>query len=377
MSPRRGPILIALDSFKGSIGARSAVKAVALGWRRADPTADVRCLPMADGGEGTLEAFASAIPGAVKQPVTVTGPDGAATQAAWLRLPASADCLGGTGVVELAAVCGIERFSVLQPLDASTYGLGQVIVAALQAGVSRLVIAIGGSASTDGGLGLLTALGAKFTDRHGHPVPLGGRGLEAVASVDLTGLPPLPVGGAEVLVDVSNPLVGPDGAAAVFGPQKGADPDQVERLDAGLRHLATFLSPDPMTPGAGAAGGTGYGLLAWGAQPVKGSSTVARMVGLPELLTQAELVITGEGSYDRQSQAGKAPEEVRRLAAETGTPVALIAGRIDPTVDASAFCSAISLTELAGSTELALAEPAQWLEAAGGLLAQQWRAPKR
>lgn len=370
---RKLSVLIAMDTFKGTIPAGEAVAAVARGWAQSEVLADVTTIPIADGGEGTLEAIALAIPSAHRMPVTVEGPEGVEIDSQWLQVPPTAQLPHGTAIVELAATCGIEKFNTLSPMTASTYGLGQAMLAALQRGVSRLVVAIGGSASTDGGVGMLTALGARFEDADGRPVALGGRGLAQIAKADLSGLPTLPPGGAQVLVDVSNPLFGESGAASVFGPQKGASPPQVADLDAGLARLAEVLGADPQTPGAGGAGGTGYGLLVWGAELVKGSSTIASMMGLPDLIAAADLVVTGEGSYDGQSAAGKAPDEVKRLAKTAGTPVALVAGKIDPKVDLSSFCAALSLTELAGSLEAAMADPSRWLTAAGFELAARTR----
>ena len=238
------------------------------------------------------------------------------TNSAWLRLPASDDAPGGTAIVELGATSGIELLADLRPLDAHTFGLGQAIAAALAAGVSRVVVGLGSSASTDGGTGMLRALGGRFLDAAGDDVPLGGAGLASIARVDLSGLPPLPPGGVSALTDVTNPLLGRRGAAAVFGPQKGADQAQVAQLDAALAGLARLVAADPSTPGAGAAGGTGFGLLAWGATLEPGSRAVAELIGLPEAAAAASVVITGEGSFDGQSAAGKVPSHVASLAGE-------------------------------------------------------------
>jgi glycerate kinase len=327
---------------------------------------------MADGGEGTLDAFEAAVPGAMRIPVTVTGPENAAVAASWLLLPASADAPHGTGVVELASTSGIELLGAparLRPLDAHTMGFGEAIAAALEAGVSRLVLGIGSSASTDGGTGLLAALGARFSDSSGRPVAPGGRGLGAIAAVDLSGLPALPHGGVDVLTDVTHPLRGPRGAAAVFGPQKGADADDIAVLDACLGRLADLLDADPQLPGSGAAGGSGFGLLAWGARLVPGAAAVAELVGLRTAVAEASVVVTGEGSFDGQSAGGKAPDLVQRWASEAGVPVSLVAGRIAPDASTAAFVRAVSLTALAGSGEAALQEPARWLVEAGRALA--------
>lgn len=381
-------VVIAPDSFKGTIAAAAAAQALAEGWRRERPADDVRLLPMADGGEGTVDAFATAVPAARRMPVTVTGPEGVDVEASWVLLPSTSDALGGTGVVELASTSGIELLGApprLRPFDAHTRGFGEAIAAALAHGVSRLVLGIGSSSSTDGGAGMLTALGARFTDAHGAPIDDGARGLADVVSADLSGLAALPPGGVTVLSDVTNPLLGARGAAAVFGPQKGAAPDDVGVLDAGLARFAEVLGaaapgadrdassrPSLSTgaAGAGAAGGTGFGLLAWGAALVPGSAAVAELVGLGGAVAAASLVITGEGSYDGQSAAGKVPAHVGALAAAAGVPVDLVAGRIASDADVSGFARTASLTALAGSAEAAMADPTQWLVAAGAAFAR-------
>ncbi|MDL5351726.1 glycerate kinase [Microbacterium sp. zg-YB36] len=363
-------IVVALDSFKGSIGAADAARALADGWLDVEPDAAMVLRPMADGGEGTLDAFATAVDGAVRMPVRVTGPDAAEVEVSWLLLPPTADAPAGTGVVELASTSGIELLGPRRlPWDADTTGFGQAIAAALDHGVSRLVLGIGSSASTDGGIGVLRALGARFTDASGADVAPGARGLDALAATDLAGLRPLPPGGAVVLTDVTNPLLGSRGAAAVFGPQKGLDPDGVVRADAALARWAHLVPVDPATPGAGAAGGTGFGLLTWGARLVPGAPEVAELIGLRQAVAGADLVVTGEGSFDGQSAAGKVPTFVAALAAAAGVPTALVAGRI--TADTAAFAASVSLTDLAGSPESSLAHPARHLRAAGAALARR------
>lgn len=367
-------VVVALDSFKGTIGAAAASEALSAGWRGEAGASDdvVVPRPMADGGEGTLDAFAAAVAGARRMPVTVLGPHGSPVDASWLLLPPTPADPRGIGVVELASTSGIELLGSppeLRPLDAGTRGFGQAIRAALDHGVSRLVLGIGSSASTDGGVGMLAELGARFADAAGRPIADGGRGLADLATVDLTGIRLLPAGRVIVLSDVTNPLLGDRGAAAVFGPQKGAGPDDIAVLDDGLAQLAALLPADPATPGAGAAGGTGFGLLAWGAQLVPGSAAVADLIGLDAAIAAADVVVTGEGSYDGQSAAGKVPAHVAAVAAASGTPAMLVAGRIAPDADTTAFAASVSLTELAGSGEAAMADPAQWLRAAGAALA--------
>ncbi len=360
-------VVVALDSFKGSISAAAASRAFSEGWRSVEPDASVVARPMADGGEGTLDAFAVAVDAAERIPVLVSGPDGELRDAAWLRLPGSPV----TAVVELASTSGIELLrDGLRPWDADTTGFGQAIRAALAAGAERLVLGIGSSASTDGGSGLLRVLGASFTSAAGGATVAGARGLADIARADLSGLVPLPAAGVVVLTDVTNPLLGDRGAAAVFGPQKGLDAVGVASVDAALARYAALLPADPSEPGTGAAGGAGYALRAWGARLVPGAPEVAELIRLEEAVASADLVVTGEGSFDGQSAAGKVPSFVAELASHHGVPVALVAGRIAPDADTSAFAASLSLTTLAGSPAASLATPALWLRAAATHLAR-------
>ncbi|WP_026927912.1 glycerate kinase [Granulicoccus phenolivorans] len=356
-------VVLAPDSFKGSLTAADACAALAAGWREVDPGAEVITRPMADGGEGTLAAFAAAVPGARAMPVRVPGPDDRIVEASWLLLP------DGTGVVELASTSGIELLGERRlPHHAHTRGFGRAIAAALEHGVDRLVLGIGSSASTDGGAGMLRALGARYAG------PDGLRGLAGIEVLDTTGLAAPPPGGVRVLSDVTAPLLGPHGAAHLFGPQKGLQVADLTEADAALAHWAEVVgaalpAADPTVPGAGAAGGTGFALQAWGARLVPGAAAVAELIGLPAALAGAALVITGEGSFDAQSGHGKAPALVTSLAARAGVPVALVAGRIAPDADLTPYVAALSLTDLAGGTAAALADPARWLQAAGRALA--------
>lgn len=357
-------VVVALDSFKGSIAAAPACASFADGWKEVDPTVEVVLRPMADGGEGTLEAFAAAVPDARRMPVTVRGPEGVDHVACWLLLP------DGTGVVELASTSGIELLGARRrPWDADTFGFGQAIAAALDHGVRRLVLGIGSSASTDAGLGLLQALGAVVADASGDAVAPGARGLRAVASVDLGSVRRLPPDGAIVLTDVTHHLTGPRGAAAAFGPQKGLLPGDIAEVDAALAAVAHLLPADPDRSGAGAAGGAGFALAAWGASLRSGADAVADLVGLDAAIAAADAVVTGEGSFDVSSTAGKAPAHVAARASQAGVPVALVAGRVADGADTTAFSHVVSLSDLAGSVDRATAEPARWLRAAGRALA--------
>nr|WP_281369359.1 glycerate kinase [Leifsonia shinshuensis] len=252
----------------------------------------------------------------------------------------------------------------------------RAIAAALDAGATALLLAIGGSASTDGGAGMLTALGARLLDADGDDIVPGNRGLAGLSRAELT-LRALPAGGARVLSDVTSPLLGPAGAAAVFGPQKGARPADMPVLEAGLARFADVLreagvAVDPATPGAGAAGGTGYGLLAWGAVIAPGSAAVGEALGLPAMVAGAHAVVTGEGRYDDQSAAGKVPEYVAALARAAGIPALLAAGSI--AADPRGFAAAASLSELAGGSAAAIADPLRWAAAAGADLARRFAA---
>ena len=360
-------IVFAPDSFKGSATATQVASALAGGWASVRHDDDLRMMPMADGGEGTLEAFETAVPGAKRMPITVTGPDGRPVDTFWLLLPATDVRPNGTGVVELACTSGITLLHPLQPAHAHTLGFGQAIAAALEHGVSELLLGIGGSSSTDGGAGALAALGARLLDRAGHEIRPGNAGLAELASVDLGGMRALPPFGARILSDVTNPLLGTLGAAAVFGPQKGADADLVGELEANLTRLAPLLPADAGAPGAGAAGGTGFGLLAWGAELAPGSDAVGDALGLPAAVAVADVVVSGEGRFDTQSAAGKVPAYVAGLAAASGASAMLVAGSIAaPTGE---FVAARSLVDLAGGLDGALADPLRWLAAAGAELA--------
>ncbi|WP_448809086.1 glycerate kinase [Agromyces bauzanensis] len=358
-------VVIAPDSFKGTASAADAAAALAAGWRSVRPADEPVLLPMADGGEGTLDAFESAVPGARRVPVTVHGPVSELVATHWLLLP------DGTAVVELAATSGITLLDPLRPLDAHTLGFGEAIAAALGAGVTRLLLALGGSSSTDGGVGALAALGGRFLAAGNRPVKLGNRGLGTILRVDLSALRPLPPRGALILSDVTNPLLGEHGAAAVFGPQKGADAAMVEVLDENLARFAPRVPGGAalaLVPGAGAAGGTGFGLLVWGAEMGGGAELVAQTIGLAAAIDGADLVITGEGRFDGQSEAGKAPTVVAALARDAGVPTALVAGAI--TAEPRGFAASVALAELAGGGSAAMAEPLRWLQAAGAELAR-------
>lgn len=326
-------VVVAPDSFKGSLTATAAAEAIAAGLRAARPDVEARLRPVADGGEGSTDVVLAA--GWTPLSCVAAGPTGEPVTARVALAPASAG--PRTALVELAEACGLGRLpgGRLAPLRASTYGAGDLVRAALGAGARRIVIAVGGSASTDGGAGLVTALGARLLDARGHPLPPGGGALADLDRVDVTGLDPRLAGTEVVLArDVENPLTGPEGAARVFAPQKGATAEEVERLEAGLHRFAAVLRRDlgvdvDALPGAGAAGGAGAAVLAFlGGNSAPGIELLLDLTGFDAALDGAHLVVTGEGSLDRQSLAGKAPLGVARRAAARGIPVVALAGRV-------------------------------------------------
>jgi glycerate kinase len=325
-------ILIAPDKFKGSLTAAEAASAMAEGALRVYPDAVVTQFPIADGGEGTLEAAVAA--GYEERINAVVGPILKPVGAAWaFRKNAFG---GATAVIETAQASGLAHMEPTpdNALRAHSYGCGQLIAAALDAGATEIVLGVGGSAMSDGGSGALRALGLKPLDAAGNVVPLGGGSLADVVSLDVSGLDPrLTAVRFRIAVDVRNPLFGSDGAAHVFGPQKGADEDAVELLDAGLRNWASLLreagGQDVNVPGSGAAGGFPASFLAFTRATLEGGfALVAGLTGLPEKLGDADLVITGEGSMDSQSLTGKAPIALADSAHGQGIPVIVVAGRI-------------------------------------------------
>jgi glycerate kinase len=356
-------VVIAPDSFKGSLGALEVASAIAEGWLSVRPADAVSIIPQADGGEGTLDAIEAAVPGSIRHDVgPVTGPDGRVTPGAWLELP------GGIAVVELAQMCGLPLMASLDPLGATTVGLGEVIRAALAAGASRLVIGLGGSASTDAAAGALAALGL----RGDAPLDAGGGGLAALRSLDRSALAAPPSGGVTLLTDVAAPLLGLTGAAAVFGPQKGASPAEVALLDAALARFAGLLEADPSVPGTGAAGGAAYGFTAaWGARIEPGADYLCALTGVPQAIAAADVLVTGEGRFDATSSTGKIVGTLIGLAGERGVRVAVIAGQlaVPPLAPDGSPLWAAGLAHLAGSAEAAMADPVRWLREAGAAAA--------
>ncbi|MFJ1759373.1 glycerate kinase [Amycolatopsis sp. NPDC088138] len=326
-------VLVAPDKFKGSLTAAEVASAVAQGLADVHPGLAVQCLPVADGGDGTVDAAVAA--GFRRVRVPARGPTG------W-PLTACYAVRGDTAVVELAEASGLHRLpGAPAPLDATSAGTGDAIAAALHAGCRRIVLGVGGSACTDGGAGMLAVLGARLLDGAGRELPPGGAALARLAALDLSDLDPrLSEVDIELASDVDNPLYGLNGAAFVYGPQKGATADDVEVLDEALRHWASFAGPEfAERPGAGAAGGVGFAAMAvLGARMRPGIALLLELLGFDDALSGVSLVVTGEGSLDRQTLSGKAPAGVARAAADKGIPCAAVAGR-----------SQLSAEELAGA----------------------------
>ena len=324
-------IVIAPDSYKESLTALEVATAIEAGFREVFPDADYLKLPMADGGEGTVAALVAATGGRLVE-AEVSGPLGEAVRACY---GLTGD--GRTAVIEMAAACGLALVAPERrnPLLTTTRGTGELIRAALDTGASHLIIGIGGSATNDGGAGMLQALGVKLQDRAGREIGFGGGRLADLERIDISGLDPrLHACRIEAACDVDNPLTGPKGASAIFGPQKGATPEMMAQLDANLAHYAGLISRDlglrvDQVPGAGAAGGMGAALLAFfGAQLRPGIEIVMEAVGLEACVRDADLVITGEGRIDSQTIYGKTPIGVARLAKRYGKPVIGIAGSL-------------------------------------------------
>jgi glycerate kinase len=322
-------IIIAPNSFKGSISATQAARAIGLGVREVFPSAEVIEIPVADGGEGTVEALVSSHKGSYEW-VNVEGPLGDPVLASYGLIDG-----GRTAVVELASASGyvLVTPAARDPRRTSTYGFGQLLDAARQSGVESIIAGIGSSATNDGGAGMAQALGYSFLDRYGAELPRGGVALLRLDRIDASRFDPA-WHSVKVMVacDVTNPLTGPKGASFVYGPQKGADPITVRQLDKALGHLAGVIERDlgkrvAGIPGAGAAGGTGAGLVAFlDATLVPGAGLVIDASGFDRALEGAKLVITGEGRVDGQTPYGKAPGEIARRAQAAGIPVLLIAG---------------------------------------------------
>jgi glycerate 2-kinase len=360
-------VLLAPDKFKGTLSGAQVAASLADGIRSRRPTAELVALPVADGGDGSLAAFEAA--GYERVALNATGATGQIAPTCYVRR-------GVDAVVELAEVAGLAGLrGALAPLTATSRGLGELIAHALDTGATRVLMGIGGSASTDGGLGLVQALGARVRDTSGDEVGAGGAGAAAAATLDLAGLHPgLAAARIEVACDVDNPLTGPEGAAAVYGPQKGADSDQVRELDAALAQWADVVAAATghdhrADPGVGAAGGVGFGAVAvLGATLRPGAELMLDQLGFADALTGADLVVTGEGSLDEQTLRGKAPAAVAAAGRAAGVPVIAVAGRclLDaPRLAAAGFDGVYTLLDEADTPQQALDEAAALLRRIG------------
>ncbi|WAJ40001.1 glycerate kinase [Pseudomonas sp. GOM7] len=371
-------IVIAPDSFKESLSAPDVAAAIARGWQQVFPEAECLLRPMADGGEGTVDALLAAV-GGERRECQVRGPMGTPVQAHWGWLG------DATAVIEMAAASGLhwvpreQRDACL----ASSYGTGELIRQALDAGAKRIILGLGGSATNDGGAGLLQALGLRLLDEQGRELPPGGAALAGLDQLDLSGLDARLLSvQVEVAADVDNPLCGPRGASAVFGPQKGATPAQVEQLDAALgrfaRIAAATLGEDHAGfPGVGAAGGLGFAARAFLKASFRpGIALVAELSGLAEAVAGADLVITGEGRMDAQTLHGKTPMGVAKVAQVAGVPVIALAGSLGDGYQAlydAGIEAAFSLAPGPLSLEQAMAGAAAELEARAVDIARLWR----
>lgn len=371
-------MVVACDKFKGSLTATQVAAAIERGIRRILPGAAVVAVPVADGGDGTLDAALAA--GFERVPVRVSGPTGQPVDTAYAWRD-------GVAVVEMADCCGLLRLpnGVLQPLTASSRGLGEAAAAALDAGARHLVLAVGGSASTDGGAGMLAALGVRLRDAAGTDVPDGGGNLAALATVDMAALHPRLRDVSVVLAtDVRNPLLGDHGAAAIFGPQKGATIDQVASLDEALAHYAHLVTAATGIdardlPGAGSAGGVGFAALGvLGATMRPGVEIVLAWSRFESLLEGADLVVTGEGSLDRQTLLGKTPAGVAAAARSAGVPVIAVCGRAGLTeaeLAGTGIERVYALTDLEPSPEICMRDADRLLGDLSARVAEEWLDP--
>lgn len=371
-------VLLAPDKFKGTLTAAEVADHLAAGIGSVRPDVEVVVVPVSDGGDGLLDAAHRA--GFERVLVRAAGPTGVAAQTLYVRR-------GAEAVIELAEVCGLGRLpdAVPAPATATSRGVGEVIAAALDAGCTQILVGIGGSASTDGGAGMVRALGAQVRDSTGRQLDEGGSALAEAAEVDLSGLHRgLATATITVACDVDNPLTGPAGAAAVYGPQKGADPELVTALDHAMSVWAEVVAAATMrdlreTPGAGAAGGVGFGALAvLDAALRPGAEVVQELTGLEQSMADADLVVTGEGSLDEQTLHGKAPAGVAAAARRAGVPVVAVAGRclLDvPTLQRAGIGVAYALVDEASYVEEPFEAPGPLLERIGARIAARLPEP--
>ena len=352
-------VAVVMDSFKGSMSSMQAGQAAKRGILRADPDAQVQISPVADGGEGTMQALVEGCGGSYRS-VSLCGPLGEARCAQYGVLR------DGTAVIEMSQAAGLPLVPPQKrnPLYTTTYGVGQLIRDAVESGCRRFLIGIGGSATNDAGAGMLQALGYSLTDAAGCPIPLGARGLEGLQQICCVGaLPQLKECSFSVACDVTNPLCGEQGCSAAFGPQKGATPQMVAQMDRWIAHYAQLAqvccpNADPDAPGSGAAGGLGFTLRAFlGAQLLPGIQVVLGMLGLETVFAHSDLILTGEGRLDGQTAMGKVPCGVAALAHRYGKPVVALAGSVAPEGEGAAAPDRVdaSFAIVRGPAELAQA----------------------
>lgn len=373
-------IVVAPQALKGSLDAAEVGAAIAAGVRAVFPDAQIAVVPVADGGEGTVRALVAATGGELRR-TRVSGPLGEPVEAEWgilgtVREHDARDTPVRTAVIEMAAASGLPLVppSRRDPRITSTRGTGELLRAALDAGCRAVILGIGGSATNDGGAGMAQALGARLLDDTGNELPPGGAALARLARIDMSGLDArLRATSVRVACDVTNPLVGPTGASAVYGPQKGATPEMVRALDAALAHYADVLRRDlgvdvRDVPGAGAAGGLGAGLLAFaGAQLVPGAKLVLDALTFAETMRGADLAITAEGRLDAQTAYGKAPGAVAAAARAAGARAIVLAGAVAMDEAALArlgFAAAIPLPDGPLTLDESMARAAELVTAA-------------
>lgn len=366
-------VLICPDKFAGTLSAPDVASAVASGWLACAPGDDLVERPLSDGGPGFVEVLSGAVGGRLL-PVETVDP---------LGRPARGEVLlsGTTAYLESAQACGLHLLTKQErnPNITTSYGLGLLMAAAVEAGAAELVIGLGGSAVNDGGAGLLAALGAAPIDVAGHALPYGGMFLNSAVALD--GQPRLRQARIVAATDVDNPLTGLYGASKVYGPQKGATEEDVFRLDAALEQFAGVLERAfgvtglTVAPGGGAAGGIGAALIALGGRVTSGIGLVSALIGLEKELDAADLVITGEGSFDHQSLRGKVVAGIAGGARDRGLPCVVVCGRNETGYREAAgagVTETLSLTDHFGSEEIALAEPARGLRELAERLSRQW-----
>lgn len=350
-------VLIAPDSFKGSLSANLVAQAIETGWKSQRPNDQIRLLPLADGGEGTLDVIHSILGGEIKHTQAFNS-IGELSNCFWLLLP------DGTAIIEMAKINGLTLLNSLKPLHSHTQGLGQLIrQAAENKKCKKIVVALGGSATSDGGVGALYSLGVKFLNSSGFEIVPSILNMFEIANIDLRFLAQIqqPI---QLLTDVSNPFLGKNGAARVFSPQKGANAEEVEKIEAALNHLHHIVKGDNKSPGMGAAGGTAYGLKSFfNAEVLSGADTVLTLSRARNLISNSDVLITGEGRLDDQSFNGKLISRLLSLSEGQKITKCAVVGQLEPCQHTFDFVEV--LITLAGSRQAAMESPEKYLQLAG------------